>query len=102
LRGPRFEASLGKQFKRLHLQNNQRKIDWWRGSRVECLLCKHKVLSSNSRPTKKKKKKNKKRFDYFKKLEINIPGIILEDQVVYWPDFHLDQNLWLHSLISIL
>jgi hypothetical protein len=27
---------------------------------IECLLCKHKPLSSNARPTKNKQKKNKK------------------------------------------
>jgi hypothetical protein len=34
------------------------------GQAVECLLCKHKTLSSNSSPTKKKKKASKQALVY--------------------------------------
>jgi hypothetical protein len=47
---------------RPHLQKkkNQSKMDWRCGSSSQCLLYKHKTLSSNSSPTKKKKKKKRK------------------------------------------
>jgi hypothetical protein len=51
-----FKASPGKQFLRLHLQNNQSKMDWRCDETVDQLLCKHKALSSNPRPIKKQKK----------------------------------------------
>jgi hypothetical protein len=41
--GSQFKASLGKQFTTPHLQNNQRKIDWRRGSS-------HRVASTDFKP----------------------------------------------------
>jgi hypothetical protein len=55
--GLQFWASLGKWFKRPHVQNSQSKMDWRCGSEVKYLLCKLKALSSNHSSTKKKKKK---------------------------------------------
>jgi hypothetical protein len=52
--GSRFKASLGKKLEKPHLLNNQSKMDWRWGSRVECLLCKCEALSSNSNTTKEK------------------------------------------------
>jgi hypothetical protein len=39
---------------------------------IECLLCKHEVLSSNSRATKKKKKKKKKERKRKRNVQITL------------------------------
>jgi hypothetical protein len=51
-----LEVSLGKQDMRLHLQNNQNKMDCGCDSSGRKPACKHKTMSSNLNPTKKKKK----------------------------------------------
>jgi hypothetical protein len=55
--GSWFKASLGKQFMRPPSPKITRQ-KWARvvGQVVECLLCKHKILSSNPSPMEKKEK----------------------------------------------
>jgi hypothetical protein len=56
----KFEASLGKQFLRPHLQNHQKKMDWCgSNSRVPALQVRS-FASSNPRPTKKKRREEKR------------------------------------------